>query len=197
MTIWNRSSSLSAVEGLVEQSLDSRPDLRAVEARIEAAQEWVKRAESERYPRFMGLFSGGWTRFADFTLSNLLFGGFGFRLPVFTGGRLTARIEEAKKDVEKTKMVREELIQNVELQVRTAYTDILTAIEAVKTNSQMIQQAQEALRLARIRYRMELSDFVELAAAQTFLSTAESDYAAALYDYKIKESELEYATGGF
>ena len=190
-------TSLSAVEGLVEQSLDSRPDLRAVEARIEAAQEWVKRAESERYPRFMGLFSGGWTRFADFTLSNLLFGGFGFRLPVFTGGRLTARIEEAKKDVEKTKMVREELIQNVELQVRTAYTDILTAIEAVKTNSQMIQQAQEALRLARIRYRMELSDFVELAAAQTFLSTAESDYAAALYDYKIKESELEYATGGF
>ncbi len=190
-------TSLPAVEGLVEQSLDSRPDLRAVEARIGAAQEWVERAESERYPRFMGLFSGGWTRFADLTLSKLLFGGFGFRLPVFTGGRLTARIEEAKQDVEKTKMVRDELIQNIELQVRTAYTDLLTTIESVETNRQMIQQAQEALRLARIRYRMELSDFVELAAAQTFLSTAESDYAAALYDYKIKESELEYATGGF
>ena len=185
----------SVLENLLSEALESRPERRALEARITAAEEWVKRAESERYPKFMGLFSGGWTRFADLTLGKLLFGGFGIQLPVFTGGRLEASIDEARQNLEETKAARDELVQNIQLQVNRAYNDLITGIESVRTSEHIIELAKEALRLARIRYKLELADFVELAVAQTSLTAAETDYARALYDYKITESELQYAVG--
>ena len=182
-------------ENLLAEGLEGRPELRAVEARIKAAGSWVERAESERYPRLMGLFSGGWTRFADLTLGKLLFGGFGIKLPLFTGRRLEAVIEEARQNLGKAEAARDELIQKTRLQISRAYNDLVTAMETITTSEQIVSQAEEALRLARVRYQMELADFVELVAAQTVLTAAESEYAQALYDYKIAESELEYATG--
>ncbi len=182
-------------ENLLAKSLEHRPELRAVEARMKATGSWLERAESERYPRLMGLLSGGWTRFADLTLGKLLFGGFGIKLPLFTGHRLKAGIEEAKQNLGKTEAARDELIQKIRLQVSRAYNDLIITIESVTTSEQIMNQAEEALRLARARYQMELADFVELVAAQTILTTTESEYAEALYDYKIAESELEYAIG--
>ncbi len=52
------------------------------------------------------MFSGGWARFAELTLSRLLFGGFGIQLPLLTGGRLKANIEETRLGLEKTRATR-------------------------------------------------------------------------------------------
>ena len=184
-----------ALEKMLAAGLEQRPDLQAIDARIAADEEWVKRAMSERYPKIMGAFSGGWTRFAELTLGKLLFGGFAFKLPVFTGRRLEANIDEARGNLEETKAARIDLMQRIRLLISTAYYNLATTIEAIKANQEIIKQAEEALRLARVRYRMELSDFVELVAAQTTQITAHSEYARAVYDYKIRQSELFYAGG--
>ena len=187
----------SALESLLAEALESRPELGALQARFVAMEEWLRRAESERYPRLMGVFSGGWTRFAELAIGKLLFGGFGIKLPIFTGGRLKASIEEAQQKVEETKIAQEELIQIIRLQVTRAHSDLITTIESAKTGAQLVQQAKEALRLARVRYRMELSDFVDLTVARTSVTAAESEHARTLYDYKTVESELQYATGRY
>ena len=187
----------AALESLLAEALESRPELGALQSRLVAVEEWLRRAESERYPRLMGVFSAGWTRFAELTIGKLLFGGFGIRLPIFTGGRLKASIEEAQQKVEETRIAQEELLQSIRLQVTRAHSDLINAIESAKTGVQLVQQAEEALRLARVRYRMELSDFVDLAIAETSVTAAESEHARALYDYKTAESELQYATGRY
>ena len=48
------------------------------------------------------MFSGGWIRFAELTLSRLLFGGFGIQLSLLMGGRLQANIEETGLGLERT-----------------------------------------------------------------------------------------------
>ena len=183
------------LESLLAEASESRPELGALRARLVAVEEWVKRAEAERYPRLMGIFSGGWTRFAELTIGRLLFGGFGIRLPIFTAGRLKVSIEEAQHKVEETKIAQAELIQSIRLQVTRAYTDLTSTVQSVETGEQLVMQAEEARRLARVRYRMELSNFVDLAIAETSVTAAENERARALYDYKIAESELRYARG--
>ena len=183
------------VESLVAESLAARPELAAVDARIRAAEAWIERAEREKYPRIMAMFSGGWTRFAELTLGRLLFGGFGIQLPLFTGGRIEATIEETRLGLEKTRAAREELRRAVPRQVADARADLATSFEALGTTEQAFQQALDAERLASARYRHDLADLLDLTVARTALAAAESERARARFDYKIAEATLDFATG--
>ncbi len=184
-----------SLPSLVIRGLEGRPELGAAEARIRAYEQWVEKARSERYPRLMGAFSGGWTRFAELTLGKLLFGGIGLRLPLFTGGRLKANIAEAEEQLEEVKAVKAELRQNIRLEINTAYHELTKAMQGVEASEEIVQQVKDVLRLARLRYRMEIADFVELFTAETTQIEAKTDHAQTLYDYKIRQSELSYAIG--
>ena len=181
--------------GLQNEAVEGRPEIAAVEARIRAAEQWVRRAEREKYPRIMGLFSGGWTRFAELTLSRLLFGGFGIQLPLFTGGRLEADVEETKLALERTEAVREELLRAVALQVAEAHSKWIAAAEAYRAAEEAVGPARAAETLARVRYNNELGARLEWMVARTVRSATESELAEALSDYKIAEAELDFAAG--
>lgn len=183
------------VKALVTESLESRPELAAVEARIRAAEAWVERAEREKYPRIMAMFSGGWTRFAELTLGRLLFGGFGIQLPLFTGGNLEATIEQTRLALERTRAAREELRRAVPRQVAEARADLATSFEAVRTTEQVLQEALQSERLASARHRHGLADLLDLTVARTALAASESERAQARFDYKIAEAALDFAAG--
>ena len=183
------------VKSLVANSLETRAELAAVDARIQAAQEWVRRAEREKYPRLMVMFSGGWTRFAELTLGRLLFGAFGLRLPVFTGGRLEATIEETKLVVDKTEAMRDELRQAIRLEVTGAHSQVISALEAVRTTRQDIEQAQTVATLADAKQQQGLSSRLDVVIARTELAAAENSLHQARYDYQIAVAELDFASG--
>jgi outer membrane protein TolC len=143
----------------------------------------------------MALFSSGWVRFSDYSPGKLLLGAFGVDLPLFTGGRLENVIAEAQAHLAQTRAARDELAQDIRFQVQRAYNELLSSIEMVRANEQLITQAREALRLANVRYRVQLGSFVELTSALAAASSAEAQYAQALYKYKLAEARLNYAAG--
>ena len=155
----------------------------------------LKKAESEKKGKILAAFSGGITRFAELTAGRLLFGGIGIRLPIYTGGRLEGQIEEARHTLESSLARRQILSRDIEEEVARAHSRLTTARYAIEPNQDIVAQAQQTLELARLRYKAQLGDFVELARAETALSSAETEYARALYDYKLSEAELLYATG--
>src|SRR5262249_26030260 len=146
-------------------------------------------------PKLMMLFSGGWVRFANPTPSNLLLGALGIDLPIFTGGRIEGQIAESKAILAQTRAAREELSQDIRFQTQKAYSEFLSSIEAARANEQLIRQAREALRLANVRYRAQVGSFVELTSAEAAASSAEAQYAQALYKYKLAEAKLNFVTG--
>ncbi len=183
------------LDTLIAKSLSQRPELAALDARIRAAEEWVQRAERERYPRVMAMFSGGWVRLAEMTLDNLMFGGFGIRLPLFTGGRLRANIEETRLAAEKTRVSRDDLVREIKLQVAASHGKVLTALESIRAAESDLGQAQVMARLARARHANELGDTHELTVARTAVRVAESRRRRSLYAYKIAKAGLDYAVG--
>jgi len=183
------------IEALVAEAMESRPELRALDARIRAAEHWVERAEREKLPRIMGMFSGGWTRFSELTLGRLLFGGFGIQLPLFTGGRIAATIEETRLALEKTSAAREVLVRSIPLEVSEAHAGLSAALEAVSAGDQAYRHAAGVERQERVRKKHGLAAGLDLARAHTALAQADSARARARYRYKIAEAELEFATG--
>ena len=183
------------LDALIAMSLNERPELTALDARIRAMEEWVQRAERERYPRVMAMFSGGWVRLAEMTLDNLIFGGFGIRLPLLSGGRLRANIEETRLNAEKTRVSRDDLVRKIKLQVAAAHGKLLTALESIPNAEHAVRKAQEMARLASARNANDLSDVYEVTVAQSAVRVAESQRERALYDYKVAVAELRFAVG--
>ena len=183
------------LESLVANSLEARAELAAVDARIQAAEEWVRRARREKYPRLMIMFSGGWTRFAELTLGRLLFGAFGLQMPVFTGGRLEASIEETELVVDKTKAMRDELRQAIQLEVATAHSQAVATLEAVQAARLDLEQAQSMATLADARHEQGLSSRLDVVIARTALAAAENGLHQARYDYGLAAAQLDFASG--
>jgi outer membrane protein TolC len=184
-----------ALDELLVESQTKRPELAAVDAKIKSDGEIIAFYKSTKWPKFTGLFSGGLLRFSELTPGKLLLGAFGFDLPIYTGGRIKNEIVEAQANLERTHAARAELAQDIRFQVQRAYNELVSAGETVRGSEQVVRQAREALRLAQVRYRVQLGSFVELTTAETAASGAEAQYAEALYNYKVAEVRLDYVAG--
>ncbi len=184
-----------ALAPLVAEGQQERHELLAFDAQIKADQEFVTRAEKDKWPKLLFLFSGGWVRFSDYSPGKLMLGAFGVDLPIFDGGRIEAQIAESKARLAETRAARDELAQNIRFQTQRAYNELLSSIESVRANERLITQAREALRLAQVRYRVQVGSFVELTSAEAAASSAEAQYAQALYKYKMAAAMLSYVAG--
>ena len=183
------------LDALLSEAAANRPELAAVAARIRAGEEWVRRAERERYPRIRAMFSGGWIRFAELTLSRLLFGGFGIQLPLLMGGRLQANIEETRLGLERTQAARDDLERAVGQQVAEAHSRLSAALAALETAEQGVAAAQGVARLAEVRAKQGIEARLAWLGALAGLAGAENERDQALYDLGVAQTELDFAVG--
>ncbi len=183
------------VEQLVGEALRNRPELMALDAQIRAGEAFVARSRSNMRPRFSFLWSGGWVRFSEYSLSRLMLGAVGIDFPIFTGGRLKGELEEAEANLAAARAARDELIQKIRLDIYRAHEALQTAGDSVRAAEQVITQARTGLRLAQVRYGNQLGSFVELSSAEVASAQAEASFAEAGYSYKEAEADLRHATG--
>jgi len=184
-----------ALEPFITESQTRHHDLLAIDAQIHASEEILALSKSNKWPKLTGLFSAGLLRFPQLSPGRLLLGAFGIDLPIFTGGRIKNEIAEAQANLARIHAAREEMAQDIRLEVQSAYNELVSSIESIRTSEQLVAQAREALRLAQARYRFQLGSFVELTSAEAAASNAEAQYAQARYKYKLAEAKLNYVAG--
>lgn len=183
------------VDQLIEEAYRSRPELISMQAERSAAQEALELRRSQRKP-FLGLtFSGGWARVTDVMASQLMSGGAGLILPLFTGGRLEGQIEEAQADLRLTESRMEDLKQQVAVDVRSADLRLRNALAALPLLRTQAEAARQAVRLATERYNERLGSIVELNQALSNLAESLAGESIGLYTVKIAEAELRRAAG--
>ena len=76
-----------------------------------------------------------------------------------------------------------------------AYLDTITFTQQIKLAEDLVKTAQEALSLAKQRYKLGLGSIVEVTQSEVGLTAAQTKLAEAQYDYKIAEATLLYAAG--
>lgn len=179
----------------IGQALTTKPDLRALQAELEAQHQRVEYAQSLRRPALRGVFSGGYARFAELTAARLMAGGLGLFAPLYAGGGLEAQIQSEQRTLDALRAQYTSRVLDVRVEVSRAHVDVLKALDSAQANQDIATYAEQALRLARTRYQAQLTSFVELVTAEAATEQAHAEYAQALYNYQVAQARLSAAIG--
>jgi outer membrane protein TolC len=124
-------------------------------------------------------------------------------VPLVDSGATRGRVRAARAQAASAETTRRSEIDTITLEVRQVWISLIQYQEQVATARQELAQADEAYRLARLRYeagvtsQSGVSPLIELSNAEKSLAQAESDYVNALYDYNGGRSALDKAVGRY
>ena len=86
--------------------------------------------------------------------------------------------------------------RRIELEVRTAFSNFIESRELLESQKKVVEQAEEALRLATVRSQAGTGTQLDVLGAQTALTEARTTQIQALHDYAVARARLERAVGG-
>ncbi len=116
-------------------------------------------------------------------------------MPVFTGGRIRAEITRADLELKKIVQQREDLRNQIALEVKTALAQLQAARNEVDVANLGVQLANEEVSQARDRFEAGVANNVEVIQAQDALARANDNQIAALYRYNQSRADLARAVG--
>jgi len=182
--------------GLPADLIESRPDVRAAEQRLIAANAGIGIAKAGYYPRFSltgslgtesktlgDLFSAG---------ANTWSLGLGLLMPVLDFGRTSARVDQAKALNEQSLIAWQNALQVAYKEVRDALVNLRENAEAEAARNTLVDNTQKTLDIANRRYAAGYSGYLEVLIAQrahnealqNLISTRQARLAAAVDLFK-------------
>ncbi len=174
----------------------NRWEILQAEYAYRAAKEQVKVAKSGYLPTvqvgggynwddddFPGFDHEGWT----------ISGGLSWSL--WDGGATDAQIKSAKAAMRSAEESLQQVRESVALEVRQDYLNILSAKEKIRATEAAVAEAEEAYKIATVRYKSGVGINLDVLDAQYNLNSARTNYITAMYDYNVGLATLEKALG--
>lgn len=119
-----------------------------------------------------------------------------FNWNIFDGLQAQGKIKEAQARKDQAGIELEDASRRIELEVRTAFSNFREADEVLKSQEKVVEEAEEALRLATARSQAGTATQLDVLSAQTALTEARTTQVQALHDYEVARAKLERAVGG-
>lgn len=141
---------------------------------------------------FMGFGSGDDSRYF---WTHPISVGVQLSVPVFAGLTRMNRSRELKNQIAQTSLQRTYARQQLDVQVRSALNDLLTARETMFAQELTVEQARKAYRISDTRYRAGAGTILELNSAQLSQTQAQLNYSQAIYDYLSAKAEYDRIVG--
>lgn len=116
-------------------------------------------------------------------------------LPLFSGFDATYKIRAAEAQAEASQAQRDQLRQQVALDVWKAYQSLVTANQTVKTANDLVASADAALKVTLGRYKAGVGTLIDLLNAQSALASARQQRIQASLDWNVYRATLAQAMG--
>jgi len=196
------------LETLKEEALENRPDLLAAKTETAVTRAQLAIARAARWPTVSAAAS--YTLREQTTISGDLLGTPGADLVVsqnsgylmliaswslFNGGQVEGEIRTADARLKQAERNVDGLRQQMELQVKRSYMLLEAANAQVGAAQKEVAQAQEAHRIATLRYQEGVGTSVEILDAEANLGGAKTRLNEATYGLNLSVAELELAVG--
>ncbi len=114
---------------------------------------------------------------------------------IFDGLLTAGKVREAKAQYAKSQTVLDDQARQIELQVRTAYSDLLQARETLDSQVTVQAEAEEALREAKQRAEAGTGTQLDVLDAETSLTQARTTQIQAQHDYAAARARFDRAVG--
>ncbi len=189
---------------LLDEASTNRPEILEAAAQVTANKHGLQYALRSELPSFnLSLEDQLTPNATGFTRHNEGIFTLGFNVPIFDGGLANARVREQRATIAQSEINRRQALDQVKLDVQSAYIALVQARQRVAVANVEVSQARETFRVSRVRYRAGVSQQtgvspqLELSNAQISLAQAESNVVNALYDYNNARAQLDRAVGRY
>jgi outer membrane protein TolC len=184
-----------ALAGLLELAAAQRPEVGVARQAVAAAQGGRQAARGEFLPRIFVRGSvghtdgenviGGWQEGAGLHVD----------VPLYAGGRRQGDLRTADAEIEAALADAQSLLDAISLQVNLAFRGVIAAHERIDLARAAVVQAEENLRLIRVRYRNGNATPTDVVDSEAALTRSQQNNFSAAYAYLAALARLEYAIG--
>ena len=183
-------------ETATAEALRSRADLRSAEASLHAAESSLRAQKSQRLPTVSvnANYGGAGINVGDFAQVYTVAGT--ISVPIYTGGRIQADIEQAQADLARREADYEDLKGRVAYDVRIAWLDLSASDSSVRVAQGNTALAQQALTQSKDRYANGVTNYLEVVQAQEAVTLASENYIQSLFSFNVAMISLARAQGG-
>jgi outer membrane protein TolC len=175
--------------------LRQRPELATLDARERTQAELKETARNQALPSVVASGSFGTTGLAAKTWVSTWTLTLGVKVPLFTGGRISAQTARAQEELDRIQQERAGLQDQVGMEIRTAQAELEAERDEVEVAGQAQGLAGEALQQARDRFEAGVSNNIEVIQAQDELARATDNRINALYRLNQSRADLARAMG--
>lgn len=182
------------VSALIGEARQHRPDLYAAAAQLKSAEAAVDATRASGKPSISLTASttqlnstGANTRGSSAGLS--------LNVPLFAGFAPTYRTRAAEAQVEAKAAQLDKIRLQIALDVWTAYQNLLTATQSLRTTADLINSAEQSERVALARYKAGAGNMLDALNAQSTLASARQQRIQAMLNWNIGRATLAQAMG--
>jgi outer membrane protein len=178
---------------LIQQALQQRPEVAALQNEVEAAQKFSSAEHDLQRPTVSALGVVGEAPVRDNHIPNW-YGAVGvnINIPVFNGFLFTARAKAADLQTDVNRQRLAGLRNDIARDVRTSWQETARAYERLSVTQQLRDEASLALDLAQSRYNLGLGSIVEFSQAELQKTEADIADTDAKYQYRLTQIVLAY-----
>jgi outer membrane protein, multidrug efflux system len=186
--------------GLTSALLERRPDIRAAEQQLIAANAEIGVARAAYFPQISLSGNAG---FETIALTNLFSGpagawtyGASLTQPIFTAGRIRSNVRLAEAQQQTSLLFYEQTIQGAFRSVSDALIATRKSKEFRAQQELLFQSAQDAARLSHMRYNGGVTGYLEVLTNETNAFSAELELVQAKLNELLASVQLYEALGG-
>lgn len=198
---------LAGTDGLSDD-VSENSDLRTLELQERLLQRQLKVANASRLPTlgafgsatytgndmepFMGMGGDDGTKYF---WTHPISVGVQLSVPIFAGLTKMNKSREIKNQIAQIALQRTYVQQQLDVQMRSALNDLLTARETMFAQERTVEQARKAYSISDTRYRAGAGTILELNSAQLAQTQAQLNFSQAIYDYLSAKAEYDRIVG--
>jgi outer membrane protein TolC len=178
---------------------EQRPDLQRLQKLTTAAEQGVIARRAGYYPNLALFGAYDWRKTAG---SNNFPGerdgwtvGLSSSWDIFDGRATAGRVVQARSFLEQTKLALAESQLAVDVDVRRAISNFQQANELAEASKKVVEQAEEAVRLANARFNAGTATQLDVLTSQVDLTTARLNQLQAYYTYNVAVATTRNAMG--
>jgi len=189
-----RGEGLALVQCL-EQAATQRPEVGLAQQAVAAAQEGREAARAEFLPQIYARASLGNVNGENIRTGWQEGAGLHVDVPLYAGGRRCGELRTAEADIEAAAADAQTILDAISLEVNLAYRGVVAARERIDLSRTAVTQAEENLRLMRVRYRNGNATPTDIVDSEAVLTRSQQRFFSATYTYLAALARLDYAMG--
>lgn len=187
---------------LIESAMANRPELKQLELQELVGEKYVSLAKAGNKPSLAFIGNYEYNSNAD-TLGDIFDGDewkdtwnvtLALQVPIFDGLATRARVKQAKSGLKQIQIGKQQLSDGIGLEVRAAFFSFQESKDLLEVQAKTVEQAEESLRIANLRYKNGMITNVEFMDAELAFTQAQTNYFNALHDYALAIAKLEKAS---